>query len=207
GEVRPLQRLSDVADDSLGDLRDLLYRGVHRGHPCLKATMLLGNHDTHDSTPLPEIPFQLKAFNRSPNNRPFLFMTHGDCFDLLELMVPEPIKAFFVHFIGRLTPSNTYSIGDFAKPAPRINKPIASLENGITQAEQDLAIVGALKVEPETALPEQQVRLVEATESSHRFADYYRALSLPEAAASDAVDIRVIAAGHTHHAAMLLCNP
>jgi hypothetical protein len=55
-----------------GALRDVLYRGVVRGMPCLRATMLLGNHDTKHGQALEEIDFRLKAFNRDANGEPFL---------------------------------------------------------------------------------------------------------------------------------------
>jgi hypothetical protein len=90
-ELGPFQTIRSIADDAHGDLRDILYRGALRGEPCLEAVMLLGNHDTHDGSPLPEIPLMLKAFNRPthPADKPFLFMTHVDAFDILELDVPE----------------------------------------------------------------------------------------------------------------------
>src|SRR5688572_6059120 len=37
--------LHTLEDDARGDIRDLLYRGINRGKPCLRATMILGNHD------------------------------------------------------------------------------------------------------------------------------------------------------------------
>jgi hypothetical protein len=206
-QLRPTQSVSDVPENAFGELRDVLYRGVHRGLPCLQAVMLLGNHDTDGSSVLPDIsPLLLKAFNRSPDGKPFLFATHGDCFDLLETLVPDAIAEFAVQFIGKLTPSTTHSVGDFARAAARINKPLMNLRDSITKPTHEL-IGSAVKVTPGAPLPSRAVRVVDPGETSRRFDDYYRALISPSAAGTDAESVRVVVAGHTHEAGMLLCTP
>jgi hypothetical protein len=208
-ELGPLQTIASIADDTHGDLRDILYRGALRGEPCLEAVMLLGNHDTHGGSPLPEIPLMLKAFNRpaKPSDKPFLFMTHGDAFDVLELNVPEFAKAFVVNVAGTLTPITTYSITDWGKVSAKTNKPLAELQNAITQPDHPLPIQGAVKVTPGIALPDRVAQSVTPTETSRRFNCYYQAFTLPAVAASDSSDVRIVVAGHTHDAGMLVCTP
>jgi UDP-2,3-diacylglucosamine pyrophosphatase LpxH len=206
-ELGPLQSASSVDDDEHGELRDVLYRGVHRGRPCLKATMLLGNHDSHNGTFLPEIPFLLKAFNRSPTNEPFLFVTHGDCFDLLELRTADWLQEFVVHFAGRLTPSNKYSIADWGRSAASENKPIANLRDSIMKPLHDLDPQGAVKVTAGAPLPPRLLRSVEPTDGGRRFDDYYRAFTSPGVQTTDGAKVRVVVAGHTHRAGMMLAQP
>lgn len=205
-ELGPLQSTANVPDDEQGALRDVLYRGVHRGRPCLKATILLGNHDSHNGTLLPEVPFQLKAFNRSPNNRPFLFVTHGDCFDLLEINMPDWLQEFVVHFGGKLTPSNKYSLSEWSRSTASINKPVAALRDSITRPEHSLDPIGAVKVVPGAALPPRLLLEVAPTAPQRRFDDYYRAFNSPAIQGTDGAHVRVVVAGHTHQAGMMLCQ-
>ncbi|MCP4149340.1 MAG: hypothetical protein GY757_16455, partial [bacterium] len=93
-----------VPEESFGDLRDVLYRGQYRGVDCLKATMILGNHDTDLGEPFQGVDFMIKAFNRTENGKPFMFVTHGDAYSLLETVLPEVIKEIGVNFIGKLSP-------------------------------------------------------------------------------------------------------
>ena len=206
-ELGPFQSPAAIADDEHGALRDVLYRGVHRGRPCLKATMLLGNHDSHGGTLLPEVPFQLKAFNRSPNNRPFLFATHGDCFDLLEIQTPDWLQEFVVHFAGKLTPSNKYALDSWGRATASINKPVASLKDAITTPGHQLEPQGAVKVTPGAALPPRMLRAASETETTRRFNDYYRAFTSPAIAGTDGAHVSVVVAGHTHSAGLMVCEP
>lgn len=202
------QSTGSIGDDVHADLRDVLYRGVHRGLPCLQAAMLLGNHDTHDGSPLPEIPIQLKAFNRSSSGKPFLFATHGDTFDLLELLAPDFIKAFVVHFAGKVTPSNTYTVGDFGRAAAKINKSLPQLQSAICQPDHVLDLpAGAPRVTPGAELPNRVVTNASPDTKDRRFSDYYAAFTSPDMATLDGSHVSVVAAGHTHHAGMLLCEP
>jgi hypothetical protein len=206
-ELGPFQSTSGIPDDEHGALRDVLYRGVHRGRPCLKATLLLGNHDSHSGTLLPEVPFQLKAFNRSPSNQPFLFTTHGDCFDLLELQMPDWLQEFVVHFAGRLTPSNKYSLDSWGRSTASINKPVSALHDAITTPLHALDQLGAVRVTPGAALPARLLRDVAANDTTRRFSDYYRAFTSPAIQGTDGAHVRVVVAGHTHIAGMMLCAP
>jgi hypothetical protein len=207
-ELGPTDPMGGISDEVQGGLRDVLYRGVHRGEPCLDAVMLLGNHDTQDGKPLPEIPFHLKAFNRSNSGRPFLFMTHGDAFDLFEILAPDPIQEFIVHLIGRMTPTNKYSIENWGKAAARVNRPPSAMQVAITKENHALDLAqGALVVKPGRPLPDRLVTEVGVGYAGRRFDDYYRALTHPNAANSSAADVRVVVAGHTHEAGMLLCRP
>lgn len=206
GRARPEQ----IEDETHGRLRDLLYRGVFRDEPCLRATMLLGNHDTKRGVPLSEIPFQLKAFNRSRRGRPFLFATHGDAFDLFEQFAPDVIQEFIVHFIGRLTPTNKYTIESWGKLAGPKNKTFTDLKHSITQPEHVLDdSEGAVRVLPEERLPAflaQQT--TDPTEITHgRFDDLYESLEGAAALHDEAGSIRLACIGHTHHAAMIACRP
>jgi UDP-2,3-diacylglucosamine pyrophosphatase LpxH len=206
-ELKVTESMATIPDDAFAALRDVLYRGVHRGLPCLQAVMLLGNHDTHAGEALTEIsPLMLKAFNRSASGKPFLFMTHGDCFDLLEVLAPDAIEAFAVHILGRLTPTTRYSIGDWSKAAGKVNKPIASLRDSITKPDHALDHL-AVKVTPGADLPTDAVKRVSPGATDRRFDDYYRALLVANARATDVASVRVIVAGHTHEAGMMLCAP
>jgi hypothetical protein len=170
--------------------------------------MLLGNHDTQDGKPLPEINFQLKAFNRCRDGRPFLFMTHGDAFDVLEILSPDPLQEFVVHFIGRFTPSNEYSVADWGRAAARLNKPATQMRQAITTADHGLELPqGAPRVTPGAALPSHAIQRVEAGENSRGFAQYYRALTRPDAQQTSAAGVRVVVMGHSHQAGMLLHAP
>lgn len=199
-----------VPDDAHGDLRDVLYRGVDRHLPCLKATMLLGNHDTKRGTPLPEIPFRLKAFNRTEHGNPFLFTTHGDAFDLLEILVPDAIEEFIVQFVGSLTPVNKYPVADWGAAAAKTNKPIKDLEDCIMQPRHDLATAsGAVRVQPGDALPARFARIVTAPEDANhgQFEKYHQSITAATARGLDAGSVRVVVVGHSHAAAMILCQP
>lgn len=201
--------LDRIDDEAHGDLRDVLYRGAFRGLPHLKATMLLGNHDTKGGQPLAEISFQLKAFNRSPDNRPFLFATHGDCYDMLELLVPDAIEEFAVYFAGSLTPVNKYPIGEWGRRAREINPPMAQMEQAITRPRHDLTLpAGAPRVEPGAALPERLLRVVAdpAAVDHGSFAKHYRAVTHPGAQPLGG-GLRLIAQGHTHQATLVLAEP
>ncbi|HEU4409842.1 MAG TPA: hypothetical protein VFS43_31605 [Polyangiaceae bacterium] len=206
-ELGPVNPISSIADDAHGALRDLLYRGVHRGRPCLKATMLLGNHDTQSGVPLPEIPFQLKAFNRSADERPFLFATHGDAFDVLENVVPDPIQEFVVYFLGTLHAASKYPVGSWGGAAAWVNRPPSELGQAITQPDHALATEGAVAAAPGAALPDRLCEIVEPDHGEHRFADFYRAIGQAALAYPSASALRVAVCGHTHHAALLLCEP
>lgn len=199
-----------IADEAHGDLRDVLYRGVERRLPCLKATMLLGNHDTKRGTPLAEIPFRLKAFNRSDSGEPFLFTTHGDAFDVLEILAPDAIEEFIVQFAGSLTPVNKYPVANWGAAAAKINKPMKDLNDCIMQPRHDLdATRGAVRVQPGDALPAIFARTVTAPEEANHahFERYYQSISAAAARGLDGSSVRVVAVGHSHAAAMILCRP
>lgn len=200
-----------IADDMHGALRDGLYRGIVRGMPCLRATMLLGNHDTKHGQALEEIDFRLKAFNRDANGEPFLFMTHGDAFDILEKVADDGIQEFIVNFVGKLTPSNTYTVGHYGSlAAQHVNKPLSGLQQSIMASDHALPeVTGAVKVLPGLPLPPLAAKLIDRPEDEpqDRFNDFYKALG-------DAADthpttrrVSVIAVGHSHHAALILHAP
>jgi UDP-2,3-diacylglucosamine pyrophosphatase LpxH len=200
-----------IADDAHGELRDVLYRGLDRGLPCLDATILLGNHDTKRGVKLPEIQFQLKAFNpTAAAGNPFLFTTHGDAFDLLERLVPDAIEEFIVHFAGPRTPVNKYSIADWGQAAAGSNKPLDQLGDCIVKARHDLdAATGARRVEPEQALPARVARVItEPDQTDHgRFAQYYESLHKAHERGLYGGSVRVVVVGHSHEATMILCEP
>lgn len=200
----------DIPDEAHGELRDVLYRGVQRHQPCLKATMLLGNHDTKRGTPLAEIPFQLKAFNRTASGEPFLFTTHGDAFDVLEILVPDAIEEFIVQFVGSLTPVNKYPVADWGAAAAKTNKSIKDLENCITEPLHDLTMpAGAVRVRPGDPLPAQFARTVAAPQDAQHgaFEKYHRSISVAAQRGLDAAAVRVVVVGHSHAATMILCRP
>lgn len=200
-----------IADDAHGELRDILYRGVDRGLPCLEATILLGNHDTKRGVPLGEIPFQLKAFNPTPaGGRPFLFTTHGDAFDLLERLVPDSIEEFIVHFAGTLTPVNKYSIADWGRTAADLNKPLAQLQDCIVKPKHDLVVAtGAVRVVPEQALPARVARIITSpNQTDHgRFDKFYESLGKAAQRGLSGGSVRVVVVGHSHDATLILCEP
>ena len=204
-EFSSTARPEQIADDEYDELRDLLYRGVDRGTPCLKATVLLGNHDTKRGVPLPEVPFRLKAFNRSP--RPFLFMSHGDAYSTLERWVPDALKEFVVHLAGRLTPTNKYDVRSWGKLTSRGNRKFSDLEDAITDPIHSLKeVTGAIRVQVGTALPTVLAAQVTAlnTFRGGRFHPFHQAL---QAAPEETSGVRVVVMGHSHHAGMVLCRP
>ncbi len=201
-----------IPNDFRGELRDLLYRGVDRGRPCLKATMLLGNHDTRRGTPLPEVQFRFRAFNRTTDDAPFLFVTHGDAFDRLEQFLPDPFQEFVVNLIGRLTPFNTRSIGSWGECQGRVNKPFSQLQQAIVSPNHDLSCgaAGAPAVTPGAALPNilGQTGFDQPDDADHPyFADYYQALERAAVANLPGQSVRTVVQGHTHTARVMLHRP
>ena len=206
GSAKP----AEIPDDACGDLRDILYRGIDRGGTCLKATMLLGNHDTKRSDPLKEIPFRYKFFNRPQDERPFLFGTHGDGFDILETALPDPIEEFAVYFIGPFVEPNKYPVMEWSKKAAGINKSIGELEEAITDPEHNLeASGGAIQVTPEKSLPSfvcQEIRSPGETDNPY-FQKLYRSLDMAREKNLPGQHVRVVTMGHTHNASLILCRP
>jgi UDP-2,3-diacylglucosamine pyrophosphatase LpxH len=200
-----------IADEAHGELRDVLYRGVDRGLPCLEATILLGNHDTKDGVPLGEIRFQLKAFNPTANReKPFLFTTHGDAFDLLERLVPDAIEEFTVHFAESATPVNKYTIADWGKAAAATNKPLDQLADCIVKPLHDVnAATGAVRMQPGVALPRRAARIVRSPDQADhgRFDKFYESLAKAQERGFSGGDVRVVVVGHSHTATMILCDP
>ncbi|MHC4943157.1 MAG: metallophosphoesterase [Planctomycetota bacterium] len=199
----------EVDDDEFGELRDLLYRGSLRNKPCLKSTMLLGNHDTKRGIPLQEIPYQLKAFNRSSQGKPFLFTTHGDAFDQLEAL-PDAFQEFVVYFIGKLTPINKYTISGWGQTAGRNNKPLSQMNHAINDGKYSLEpLDGAVKVQPEKPLPKIMARVAAQPGSMKHdhFNNYYKAVKSAARQYPSAEKLRVVVVGHSHHARMELCRP
>ncbi|HEX9794422.1 MAG TPA: hypothetical protein VGC54_10605 [Planctomycetota bacterium] len=201
----------EIDDETHGELRDLLYRGGFRNKPYLKATMLLGNHDTKRGVPLNEIPYTLKAMNRSSSGQPFLFATHGDAFDLMETLMPDWLSEFIVHFLGRLTPVNKYTIESWGKKSAKLNKPLGELKDFIMAPEHALGFEGegAVKVEVGAALPKILARRTADPKGvTHgRFPDFYQALGDAAIQFPSCRRLRVVVVGHSHHAAMILCRP
>jgi hypothetical protein len=201
---------AEIPDDACGDLRDILYRGVDRGGPCLKATMLLGNHDTKRSDPLKEIPFRYKFFNRPQDGKPFLFGTHGDAFDILETTLPDAVEEFGVYFSGRFVEPNKYPIMEWSKKTAGINKSIANLEKAITDPEHNLeASDGAIQITPESSLPPfvcQEIPSPDNTANPY-FEKLYRSIDIAEEKDLPGQYVRVVTMGHTHKASLILCRP
>ncbi len=201
----------NIPDGAHGELRDILYRGEDRGIPFLDATMILGNHDTANGIPLPEIDFQLKVFHPTEDNtNPFLFVTHGDAYDFIETTVPEDIRAFMVNLVGNLTPVHEYSIENWGKMAAKINKPMKDLKKAITEPEHSIEIrTGAPKVLPGNSLP--PIFCEEITTPDQSKNKYFKKIydSIGEAAKKrlPGGNIRVAAIGHTHVASMVFCKP
>ena len=194
------------------ELRDLLYLGVDGGRPCLKATMLLGNHDTRRGIPLQEVKFRFKAFNRTTNDTPFLFVTHGDAFDSLETFLPDPFQEFVVNLIGKLTPFNTHSVGSWGQCQGRRNKTFGQLQHAIVSPNHDLSCgaTGAPTVTPGAALPNilGQDGFDQPDDAEHPyFADYYRALERAGQANLPGQSVRTVVQGHTHKARVILHRP
>jgi hypothetical protein len=204
------QGSSAIADDTFGGLRDVLYRNVDRGGPCLKATMILGNHDTDLGVPLLEINSQLKAYNRSADQTPFLFTTHGDAFDLTEILIPDLVKEFAVQFAGNVSKVNPYSIDTWGKWDAKINKPLSDLKTAITVPEHDLdSVNGAPLVTAGAVLPDRMCRIVSSAEEDqgHYFKDLYNAFAKAQEIGLPGKSVNVAVIGHTHQASMVLYNP
>ena len=200
----------EVPDDAHGDLRDILYRNIDRGGPCLKATMILGNHDTRNGVPLNEINFKFKTFNRTGDEKPFLFVTHGDAFDILEKTVPAPIKEFAVYFAGASTPTNKYYVGNWGKYAGKINKPMGQMDEAIMKPEHQLDPTGGSpKVIAGATLPSFLCREIAAPEEAdHKlFGDLYTAIEEAGKEGLAGQHAKIVAVGHTHKASMILCRP
>ena len=201
---------AEIPDDACGDLRDILYRGIDRGGPCLKATMLLGNHDTKRSDPLQEIPFCYKFFNRPQDEKPFLFGTHGDAFDILETTLPDAIEEFAVYFIGTFVEPNKYPVMEWSKKTAGINKSIGNLEEAITDPEHNLeASGGAIQVSPEKSLPSfvcQEIHSPDNTANPY-FQKLYRSIDMAKKKDLPGQHVRVVTMGHTHKASLILCRP
>jgi hypothetical protein len=200
-----------IADDTYGDLRDVLYRRLFTGLSCLKSVVLIGNHDTKNGTPLQEIDFRLRAFSRTASDqaKPFLMMLHGDVFAFVEKF-PAFIKAFFVNLAGTATPVNTYWVAKWGKYMCQINKPVDELQKAITKPVHKLASsAGALRVEPDTVLPD---RLCQETSSvvspMHPFlGSIHEMIALSRQDDLWASQVRVVALGHTHQANMVFSQP
>jgi hypothetical protein len=209
-EFSGVAKPAEVSDDAHGDLRDVLYRGIDRGKPCLKATMILGNHDTRNGIPLPEIPFKLKAFNRTDDDKPFLFFTHGDAFDILETTLPEPIKEFAVYFVGSLTPKNKYWVGNWGKYAGKINKPLKDMESAITEPEHAVGTgAGSPQVIPGQDLPSIFCQEIDSPDKAEHifFKQIYESIDVAEENNLPGQHVRIAAIGHTHKAFMTLYRP
>jgi hypothetical protein len=207
GSAKP----ADISDDACGDLRDILYRGIDRGESCLKATMLLGNHDTKRSDPLQEISFRHKFFNRPQDGeKPFLFGTHGDAFDILETMLPDAIQEFAVYFIGAFAEPNKYPAMEWSKQTAGINKSIGNLEKAITDPEHSLdAPDGAILVGPEMSLPPllcQEIASPDGTANPY-FEKLYRSIDFARQRNLPGQHVSVVTMGHTHQASLILCRP
>jgi hypothetical protein len=196
-----------LGDGAYGTLRDILYRGSLRGKPCLKATMLLGNHDTRNGIPLPDVPFQLKAFNRASDDKPFLFTTHGDAFDMLEILVPEPIKEFAVYFVGDTTPVNKYPVDTWGKTAGKINKSFIDLQQAITEPIHELkGQTVAPIVVPGQKLPDILCREITSPDETDNefFKKIYASLDSAAKSGLPGQNVKVVAIGHTHQTSMIL---
>jgi UDP-2,3-diacylglucosamine pyrophosphatase LpxH len=203
--------------DAHNEFRDILYRGQFRGKPCLKATMILGNHDTKNGKPLEEIQFDLKGFNRTEDGRPFLFVTHGDAFDIIETFLPDSIEEFAVYFLGDLTPINNYSVGirnevwnKHMDHTGEINKPLGELESAITEPQHLLQTVkGSPRVTPEQPLPSLFCKqIIFPEQAEHRlFKRIYESFERTAEKDLPGQHVRIAAIGHTHRASMILCRP
>ena len=206
GSAKP----AEIPDDACGDLRDILYRGIDRGGPCLKSTMLLGNHDTKRSDPLKEISLRYKFFNRPQDEKPFLFGTHGDAFDILESTLPDAVQEFAVFFIGAFVEPNKYPVTEWSKKSARVNKSIGNLEKAITDPEHNLeGSGGAFQVTPEAPLPPlvcQEISSPDSTANPY-FQKLYRSIDIAREKGLPGQHIRVVAMGHTHQASLILCRP
>jgi UDP-2,3-diacylglucosamine pyrophosphatase LpxH len=197
-----------IPDTAHGALRDALYRGTSRGKLCLEAALLLGNHDTKGGQTLPGVRFLFKAFDRSP--QPFLFATHGDAFDVLERLAPDAIQEFCVSRVAAQTPVNVYSIDQWGREAESMNKPLNQLRDCIVAPRHDLAAVRAAPVvQPSAVLPERLVQTIKApADADHPyFGKFYEAIAEAGTLYPEAARLRVVVVGHTHRAAMILCEP
>ena len=209
-EFPGLNRSRNIPYEVHEGLRDVLYRGIDIGESCLRATMILGNHDTDNGDILSEVQFRFKAFNRTRNNKPFLFVTHGDAFDILETTMPEFIKEFGVNFIGKSTQVNEYQVGNWGKLAAKINKPIQDLETAITEPEHLLeTIKGAPKVAPGEDLPDIFCETIATPEeaSNKLFKKLYDSVDYATEEELPGQHVKVVATGHTHKASMIFCKP
>jgi len=206
GSAKP----EEIPDEACGDLRDILYRGIDRGGPCLKSTMLLGNHDTKRSDPLQEIPFRYKFFNRPQDEKPFLFGTHGDAFDILETSLPDAVEEFAVYFIGTFVEPNKYPVMEWSKKTAGVNKSIGNLKEAITDPEHTLEPPdGAIQVSPETPLPPfacQEIPSPDRTANPY-FQKLYRSIDIAREKDLPGQHVRVVTMGHTHKASLTLCRP
>ncbi len=189
-------------------IRDLLYRGRFRGGLDLRATMLLGNHDTKGGRALPEVTFQFRAFNwTEQGGLPFLFATHGDAYDVVERLVPDPIAELAVYLIDGLTPVNKYDLGTWAKAAEKNNKKLSEMNRSIMKPLHELELVEAAPVVvPGEPLPE---RLLQETDDigevrGGRFTPFYEAFLQ---ASPESANVRLMVTGHSHQASLSLYAP
>jgi UDP-2,3-diacylglucosamine pyrophosphatase LpxH len=199
-------KLGKIPPDSHGELRDVLYRGELKGKPCLEAIMILGNHDTKRGKPLPEITFQLKAFNSTPDEQPFLFVSHGDAFSQQE-KAPDWLKELVVHFLVKSYKSDTYSVASWSEIAEKHNKPADQMRHSIVAFEHLLQTRDAPLVTPGKDLPERLLHRISQPAQHNRFNEFYSALQFAKDLWAGAQGIRVFALGHSHHANIVLYEP
>lgn len=206
----------DVLFEWQSELRNLLYRGgdLSPMKPYLNATMMLGNHDTLEGQPLEGIKLNVKWYNRvmeGAPDKPFLFATHGDTFDLLEKEVDDPIQEFLVYWLAPAHGSGTKPLSTWAQLSERYNANPKSMKFRIQKEEHDLrhGAPEAVTVRPgsEAVLPSIMAQTIAAPdEAAHDFFEkMYESLQAADPGAI-CEKVRIAVIGHTHHARMVFLN-
>jgi hypothetical protein len=126
---------------------------------------------------------------------------------VLENVVPDPIQEFVVYFLGTLHPASKYPVGTWGGAAAWVNRPPSELLQAVTLPEHTLDTEGAVTTHPGASLPDRLCEIVEPDHDEHYFSDFYRAIGQASATYPSASALRVVVCGHTHHAALLLCEP
>ena len=189
--------------ESFPDIRD---RFLREAEDSLGAQLLLGNHDLEAR--------QARDFARAkmiqylPGTAGTLLATHGDAFDVLEIAVPEEIKAFVVDTFGRLSTPQTYHM-----EALRTLRDLTTTPRTETTRIQGDATLTGLRASTED-FPDCW-NVIEVHRAADRLAAHHllpnavrAAQTLRTELESDgqpaAPALKVMVIGHTHHARLVV---
>ncbi len=186
--------------DAFPDIRDRLVRNAEDS---LSANLILGNHDL-DAGSSRDFARARMAIHLPGVNRTMM-ATHGDRFDLSEVLVPDALAAVVVWLFGRLAGPATYRIGELRQLRDR------TMPSDLSTQIQGDGAVGVLAA-PRTGSARFNVARVE------RPSDRADAHSLLPRAVETVVqlrrvieadgapiapNLRVVVIGHSHHPRMV----